>query len=405
MSGVFGIAADHTRVVLAVREADDGRGFTRSVGDGRRHLVPAAARPDGLWGSAAAERWLAALPTDTAPADHLDGWRVDPHGPAFLRGVGDRLTTYLGRTTPSSSRGWELCMAARPSDHRLLRSRAREAGLGTVATLAPTDALVCRWCTEPGAAVPASGRVVAVACGQRSTEVAEYRVEAVPGEPRFARRESAWLEVGTGAAEAELAQRVLQRCREGVSPRSSLALLDGTLEFAAALRDVADGEEVAWHGALATHLFSPIRLTRAAVEQWPELAVTATAVAVEVDRQIAARPSEGTPLLLLGGIGAEWPSVEAALRRRAPVWRSRTSSHDIATGATYWPALRGLFETSARPARPVPEVRTTPATGTTRSPAVDPVPGERDDEQAASRRVDVIDVDSVPPWERHLLEP
>jgi hypothetical protein len=393
VSGVFGLAAGDTRVVLAVREADDGRGFTRSVGDGRRHLVPAAAGPDGRWGSDAAEHWLATRPEGATPAGSLTGWRVDPSSTPFLRGVAERLTAYLGRTTPSSP-AWEICVAAPEPDHGTLRSRAREAGLPAVTTLVATDALVSRWCTEPGAALPASGRVVAVVCGQATTEVALYHAQLGADRPRFSRRASTRLPVGTGAAEIELARRVLQRCAEGVPVRAALPVLDGTVEFAAALRETAVDEEIAWSGSLAGRMFSPLRLGPRAVVEWPALRGLASAVTAEVRRQLDADADAQHSLVLLGGLGAQWP-VEGPLRRIAPVWRSRSPVHDIAMGATYWPALRVLFEAASTgdhaPVRPK-EVAAR-ASGPVTPPPATPA------------RAEPVDPDSVPPWKRHLIEP
>ena len=382
MGGAFGVDLQHTRTVIALAEGT----HVRSVGDGRRHLVPNACGPDGLWGSPAAERQLRDLDgagnragnDGTGLAGHLLDWRCDPLDTAFLRGLRHRLDTFVGRTARSGARD-EICVVA--TDDGWASERCADAGLPGVTVVAPTDALVCRWLSVPRTTDPGEGSIVAVACGETWTDVAHYEVTRDRGSTQVTVAPGAGRSAdGFGLLSTVLAERVLQRATEGVGAATLLTVLDGTWEYGAELGDAGPDDEVVWDKSLAGRMFDPLRLSRGHVAGWAAARSARSAVTALVD----AVATTG-PLVLVGGIGATWPLAGDAVRGVGEVWQSTTPAHDLAIGAARWPQLRGLFT------GPVPRPRPAPAATPVRIP------------QPTASTADHRDpLDHLPPWERDL---
>jgi len=381
VSCAFGVDPQHTRTVIVLAEGP----HVRSVGDGRRHLVPNACGPDGLWGSPAAEQRLQALDdaVDAADlADHVLDWRCDPLDTPFLSGLRPRIDSYLGRTgrTPRDD---TVCLVV-ADDQDVPAGRWAEAGLPAVTTVAPTDALVCRWLSVPRAAGPFEGRVVAVACGETRTDVAAYEVTHDAGVVRITLAAGGGrIRAGFGVLSTELADRVLQRATEGITAAALLTVLDGTWEYGAELTDAGLDDEVVWDKSLAGRMFHPLRLSHRQVAGWPVAAAARSAVA-SLAKSVAGR----RPLLLVGGIGATWPVAADAVDDLGEVWRSTMPAHDLAVGAAHWPQLRQLF------AGPVPRPRREQAA--TAVPAAPTPAGEHDGEYGEHHGL----LDHLPPWKR-----
>lgn len=392
MSGVFGVDLQHTRAVIVLLEGTDANLITQPIGDGTRLLIPAAAGPPPLWGSAAAEAALQRLAVNRADlASHLLDWCCDPLEACFLRGIRDRLWAYLGQTDPTHRHGYHVCFAVdSPSRHSMapeaLRERCTEAGLSSNSTICPTDALICRWVTQPGSAVPSPGSIVAVSCGEAWTDVTSYRIHRADPGIEITSGTPSRVEFGSGAVCAELARLVLDRSPEAVQPRSLLAILDGVLEFGATLRTQPADRDAEWNGPLADRMFAPLRLSRSDMARWPQVRATVDAVVAEVSRMAVVEP-----LILIGGIGAVWPFIADALTPHARVWQSHNPADDIATGAAWWPRLRHHFTAHH------PEDRTL------KLASAIPVPDEPTtdtDLVNASYQSDYQSAEQIPPWER-----
>jgi hypothetical protein len=330
VSGVVGLDPQPTRTCIALVE---GGVAGRAIGDGRRLLVPNACDPGRSWGSQAAEEALRRLDvTGVGLADHLADWRVDPLDTPFLRGVHDRLFGYLGRTSPTNPHGYRVCLAVPAgADWPALSRRAAAAGLTSTSRVRPAEALVYRWLTEPGSALPFDGPVVAVACGEAVTSAAAFHVVRGESAQRITTLATGDRAVGSWPVSAALARQVLERCREGVPAVSLLAVLDGGFEFAAMLRGQPGDRDVTWDGPLTDRMFAPLRLSGDAMAAWPEAAAVAAAVA-ELAAGVRREAGAGAPLLLVGGAGAVWPFVAHAVGR---AWQSPDPAVDVAIGAAW----------------------------------------------------------------------
>ncbi|MGW7356216.1 hypothetical protein ACWGI0_05955 [Streptomyces sp. NPDC054802] len=367
MSGVIGLDLQHFRSLIGLREGDGAHGLLVPVGDGTRCAVPNACDDEGRWGSAAAEALLAAR-GDTGPPAHaaidLLCWRKDPWTQPFLRGVHQRLTNYLGQVEPVPRNGYQVVLnapeaptgtggEAAPTD---LRERCAAAGLCDVKTVDPTDALLCRWLTEPdpGAGQAAeSAAVVAVACGETWTSAAAYSVNH--GRVRRLHPNTETIAAGSGTWCTELARQVLDRCRPGVPRTAVLALLDGVGEFATGLRLSDPDRAVPWAGPLADRMYTPLQLTRRELLARQDVRAVTSAVAALVGRAVtvptAAGRDVGRPLIVVGGIGAVWPVFGDVLSAQGTVWHSAAPDLDLAAGAACWPFLQRRFDTAHPAAR------------------------------------------------------
>ncbi|WP_182906764.1 hypothetical protein [Microbispora sp. H13382] len=391
MIGVIGVDAQRSRtcVVLGETGRADGIVETRltSVGDGCRHLVPNACAP-GMWGSVAAE----AQP---------DGWPVDPWSDGFLRGLRDRLWSYLGRVPPDLEQGYQVSVVLPPAGRDsappggavsadAVRARFAAAGMPGATIVDPAEALVCRWLAEPSA-LPYAGHVVAVACGETWTAVAVYRVtrgeDAGGGGPRISRLSTVPVHAahGSGAWCAELVRRVTERCAgERVSP---LVMADGVLEFGARLRGRDAIRPLEWTGPHAARLYTPLRLSRAELSSWESVRLITDELSGMV--HAAGLPPRQTALVLLGGVGAVWPWYADALRQFGQIWQSNEPERDLAAGAVHFPELRTQLAEAPtfRPASPRSLVEHEP--GET---------GAQGDEAGAA--APAVDASELPPWLR-----
>jgi hypothetical protein len=346
VSGVFGLDVQHSRVVITLLEGDREQAFVQPIGDGTRLLVPAAYQDPDLFGSQAAEAALRGLaPNRARLAEHLSGWRCDPLQPPFLRGLYRRLSAYLGQTAPIHRNGYHICVAAEPA--AVPDGSFAAAGLTSVSTVHPSDALVCRWLTEPGTGAH-TGELVAVGCGQTWTDIGHYRLQHRESGPALCRDRVRRVPTGIDTVGQELARRVLERAGESVHPASLLPMLDGIVEFGAMLRAEPPGTEVEWTGPLADRMFAPLRLSRSELDRWPQVRGMVQAITAEI-----AVASGEAPLILVGGFGGVWPFVADALAGRGTVWQSQSPAEDLAAGAAWWPALQSRFSTGSKTLDPL----------------------------------------------------
>ncbi|MFD4722312.1 hypothetical protein ACFWOY_23280 [Streptomyces sp. NPDC058423] len=403
MTGVIGLDLQHSRSMVVLREGEGVRTVLAPVGDGIRYAVPNACDDQGRWGSAAAEASLVSCgdPGSAPAAADLLCWRRSPWSEQFLRGLHGRLSGYLGQVAPTPRNGYQVVVSALTSSTASdgapppadLRKRCAAAGLTDVATVDPTDALLCRWLTEPdpgGTPWEASPAVVAVVCGETWTSAAAYRIEG--GRVICARTYAETVATGTGTWCTELALQVLARCRPGVPTTAVLALLDGVGEFATGLRATDADRALEWSGPLADRMYAPLRLTRRELLARQEVRAASGTIAALVSRAVTALAVDGReagrPLILVGGCGASWPFLGDALSPLGTVRQSSAPSRDLAAGAAWWPLLRTRFDTT----RPTAAKRPGASTGipSSRSP-------ERRTEPTHTR---TPGHDDVPPWLR-----
>jgi hypothetical protein len=322
-----GLDVQHSRTMIVVRE-----GVQRlPVGDGYRRLVPNA-QLDGLWGSPAAE----AILSDGAPRpEWLFRWRTDPWSQPFLAGVHDRLTGFLGQVRPIHSNGYVVYLCTGPDAPDDAVELCASAGLCDAVPVEPGEALVCRWLAEraPG---DWKGTLAAVACGENWTTATPYTVDRVGGRMVVTRTgQPASRAVGGGVWCEELAANVMERCQEGIAAIALLALLDGVLELASALRVRETAE---WMGPLTDQLFAPLTFTRRELAARPSVERVITAV-----RELVPTTSARLDLLIVGGVSAIWPFIPDALLDVGPVWQSPEPEQDLAAGAAWWQVLEPYF--------------------------------------------------------------
>ena len=333
MIGGAGLDVQPSRTMMVVRE-----GAQRlPVGDGQRRLVPNA-QIGTLWGSPAAE---AILSGGSPQAEWLSRWRTDPWSEAFLTGVHDRLTGFLGQVRPIHSNGYFVYLSTGPDTPGNALELCAAAGLADTVPVESGEALICRWLAE-SAVGDWTGAVATVACGENWTMATPYTVERSGGRIVVTRTGGCVSRaVGGGSWCTELASNVLERCREGIPATALLPLLDGVLELAAALRD---GETTEWAGPLTDQLFAPLMFTPHELSSRPSVERVTTTVCELV------RATSAPDLLIVGGPCAVWPFIPDALRELAPLWQSREPEQDLAVGAACWPVLQPFFSGVPDPA-------------------------------------------------------
>lgn len=366
MAGSIGIDVQDSRTAITLLETSAGGVSTAAVGDGYRPLVPHAWTAQA-WGSPAAEAVLAAagapaasagededqgqLPDAARLCELLFSWRRDPWADGFLNGLARRLDAYTGRT-PLLAGTYQLGVCAAPGtpDRAAAAQRCESAGLPAPQFVDPADALLCRWLADAAAAggqirPPASSSVIAVACGGDYTLARAYLVSASGrGFVVQAGRESR-IAAGTAALGAAVAGDVLARCRPGVPPPALLALLDGVLEYAAAIR-TRRSAAADWSGPLAEYLFTPLRLTAGELADRPEAAGLRQFLATEPGRL---SPGDPPAVIVVGGPGAAWPFAADWAGVTGPVWQSLEPELDLSIGASWWPLLRRAFAVADAP--------------------------------------------------------
>lgn len=341
MIGSIGVDTSGHRAVIGLLERSRQQIRQGPIGDGRRRLVPVAAT-GSAWGSEAADATLAALEERARLADSLYCWFTDPWSEEFLSGLRRRLQNYLGLSDSADFRTHHLCICTDPGQVgglARMNEQLEAADLVDAELVQPTDALLCRWLAESPARE--SGTVLAVACGEKATDVALYpgRKGSLPAVRADIRER---VPAGSRAWMNELAADVLGRCRTGVPPRALLTLLDGADEFAALLRgSAAHGavdHRVEWAGPMSQLMFDPLRVSkgelakRATVRSWTE------PVADAARRMLGGSPGRAT--LVVGGLGAVWPFVSDVVAGLGAIWQSGDPALDLALGACWWPQFR-----------------------------------------------------------------
>jgi hypothetical protein len=353
MINVIGLDPQLSRTTVALLEGDGPAGGPLPlVGDGYRRHIPNATRPPGGWGTRAAETLLAdALTGAGTPGPHALAWRGDPWTVPFLTGVRDRLFGYLGRQAPIGRNGYRVAVLDAPDGRTDRRAVLDEAGLTDVVTVAPTDALLARWLTDPGRPDAGDGPVVVVARTDRQTTIAGYELRG-PAAATVRRIPAATATVTGHEPDLTTAvvRAVLDRCRQGATAAQVLAAFDGSLELAAHLRATPPATELTWSGSLADRMYEPLRLSSTTLAGWPGVASAAAELNRRVRTVIAVtgRPTA----LVVGGAGAVWPALVAPLTGLAPIWQSPEPEADLAIGAAWWPRLR-MTLTAPAPDRPV----------------------------------------------------
>jgi hypothetical protein len=420
---------------MAAVAVTSGTGRWAAVSDGTRSPFPLAVSP-GAWGSPAAETLLGGERRLGFHDDDVDlyAWACDPFDSLFLAGLARRVSGHLA--LPALGASPELGCAlsvpvspvanGEPSDHYPPgdpEAALAGAGFPRPVLVDPADAVLCRALAAPdGRQAFAGAAVTVVACGERWTVVRRYELERHGGRTEPRRGPSAALAVGSRLWSTEMALRVLRQ-REEVPARAVLAVLWGLYEYAAMLRLAPPETLVPWSGPVPSPAFAPLRFSTSACLRWPAVSHFVDAVRGASRDQGYARDQ-----VVVGGIGAIWPFVDAAFPGDGPPpWRSSAPELDLAVGAAYYGvdaaggATSWARSTNPGPLRarmlaghstPVPEYSSAPAI---EAPAVAPAelpvvagdhPADREpsvDELAGSRPAGDDDGSStveVPPSER-----
>jgi hypothetical protein len=327
-----GLDLQYARSCIAVAVGDDPFAPPRIVGDGSRELIPNAAH-GGRWGSAAA---AAVFPAGSG-TDPWRPWLVDVAAAEFVRGVRERVDAYLGQHERSAGLG--ITLVGNPTDPT--RERAVVHALDAASRVTPTvvdpaDALLQAHGLLTGGG-PA-GPVDVVAAGERWTVVRRY----APDDSGYGRRR--WhrlhpgvvLRTGSTAWTDRLTHEVLSWSEDRDPAPALLAVEDGVLEFADALRCAERGEPVRWWGALGSQMNDPFELSWAAMTRWPEVGgylgdVAHALVEVRFGDPLAAGE------VLLGGPGAAWPFLaEAVPGASSSPLVGPAPAYELAAGAATW---------------------------------------------------------------------
>jgi hypothetical protein len=387
----FGIDIQSSRASLVLHEDGDAR--LLPVGDGFRALVPVAAR-DGLWATPAVERTLADSTQPLQQGTDLLSWTCEPLDPDFLRGIRDRLERYVGASgrAPGATPDQTVFVADDTRDRAgLVPEMLERVGFEHTHVISGPDALAARWMAEPIGASMATDpngpeTVVAAACGEARTSIASYRLHRAGASVAVEPQRAEQIDLGALPWTEHVAQLVLQRCADDVVHAGlSLPILDSVLELAWSLRHAGEGASV-WSGVLADRLFAPLSFTRADCRTWPG-AEALTERLEEVLGSVVHDAAPGNVLVLVGGIGAVWPTIGDAVGE-SQTWSSDEPQHDLATGAAVWPTIRRRFTSSSEP----------PVQASDDPPSGSQVPAATSG-SAARRAGPSIEVD-VPPWER-----
>jgi hypothetical protein len=324
---VNGIGIDFGATVCRVQvgETVAGRCVHHAMSDGVRRCIPRLAGSGGSWASGAAD-----------DATLLEGPDADL---AFWRGLQKRLRNHLGGLRPDPRDGWRVTVAYEGEpDTTTLRRNLTAVGFERCTLISPTDALIAAYATSPDAAQFAGRVVVSVSIGELQGEVRAVRLGARARlGVQSARAVLAGL--GHGVWRDHLRQVLYERLPQEPGLSRRLAIDDSIAAYAREFAQGAVDQDRAWFGAGSDQLFSAVTARRGDMRQWPQVRVLEARMSLAV--AAAARElGEAEPaLIVLGGLGAGWPFVRAALPDRVPVWRSPGDEDLVAIGAAMWPLL------------------------------------------------------------------
>lgn len=343
----FGIDYQQTLSVLFLREEAPGQPRLRNVGDGVRQIVP-------NW--ATSTHWGSRALVELGPTEgRLDAARliVPTTGTAFWQGLRRHLAAFLGQTATTPPFDDALIVSLSGDDSAATTAWCRAAGFTQVTCIAATDALLARWLAEPWAgrggedilaAALADGKerlIVTIAAGDAATRVAAYhlcwpdrdRLEVSPTSPPVAVADLGYL-----TWEREFLQELDGYLPGGLPQGMALALRDTALEFGARLRRVNPSMPLHYSGPFHDRLLKPLQLSLDACRQsWPVVTQSASGIQQTVQQMLATvAPGQRPALCLVGGIGAAWPFLPAALAPGYAVWQSDSPADDLACGAAHW---------------------------------------------------------------------
>ena len=341
MTGSIGIDLQASMASVAVTS---GTGRWAAVSDGTRSPFPMAVAP-GAWGSPAAETILGGERRLGFHGEDVDlyAWGCNPFDVAFLAGLARRVSGHLALPAlgASSELGCALSVPVSavgnggPSAHYPPGDPAAAlagAGFPRPVLVDPADAVLYRALAAPaGRQAFAGAAVTVVACGERWTVVRRYELERHGARTEPRRGPTAVLAVGSRLWSTEMALRVLRQ-REEVPARAVLAVLWGLHEYAAMLRLAPPETLVPWSGPVPSPAFAPLRFSTSACLRWPAVSDFVEAVRAASRDQGYARDQ-----VVVGGIGAIWPFVDAAFSGDGPPpGRSAAPELDLAVGAAYY---------------------------------------------------------------------
>lgn len=382
----IGIDYGQARSVIALREGTSAEACTL-LDDGKSRLIPHAVWGTS-WGSRALE--VGASPPWQAEAYQPGPWVKRAEAVAFWKALHNHIRGYLGGVPPGRRYGYEVavCTEAEPPAQAevTLAPIIREAGWDEVDWVPSTHALLCSWLLEAGQ-IEGPRKVAVVACGDTTTRVGAYLVNAWSRQPEIVEAyiTGQALLAGYSVWERTIRQMVLERLavpEQDLPAEWNLSLHREMPIFAIRLARMGRCE---WQGLLRAQMFSEFSLARRDCNIWPTVATLRAdlpAMVEEALAQVAGRTS--SRVIVVGGVGALWPFCQEAVAVLGPLWPSRSPEWSLAYGAAVWPLLRSRF-----PVLDFPQAQTSDGTTGSREflPPARTGPANLDQYQQLIRRI------------------
>lgn len=349
MNGI-GIDLGATVCRVQLGESVAGRSVQQPLSDGVRRCIPRLIGSSGSWASAAA-----------ADTTTLAGPDADL---AFWRGLQKRLRNHLGGLRPDPRDGWRVTVACESEcDTATLQGNLVAAGFERCTLIAPSDALIAAYAISADAASLAGRVVVSIAIGEMQAEVRAVRLGARARQGEQSAR-AVLPGLGHGVWRDHLRKVLYERLPEEPNLSRRLAIDDSIAAYAREFSQGPVDHDRAWFGAGSDQLFSAVTTRRGDMHQWPHVRLLEARLPLAVAAAVRELGDADPALIILGGLGAGWPFVRAALPERVPVWRSRGDEDLVAIGAAIWPLLESNGPGStplASDGRAVPVISNTPA--------------------------------------------
>lgn len=345
----IGIDYQQTLSVMCLREGPSATAKIRSVGDGRRSLIPNVVDRNGAWGSHVQSAGLTSKLYQKPTRE--TAWFSDEEATIFWRGLYTRLFKFLGRLEPISLNGYHTVVATQAGHYTMAVEQitrwSKNAGFSDITVIPTTDAFLCRWLSDPIAEKSQARVVVVVLVGDISVDVRAYRVEIADHVPYLSIRAASPIVVLHDTGQAWWVNRLLEligeRMHETLAQKQTSALWDAAIEFGWRISTVPSHQPVTWGGPGQAQLFTPLSLTRHECSSWSEVSRLTTRLPAAIDEAVRAiTDHDQYDTVLIGGIGAIWPFAKEAitgLAKDVVIWQSMTPQEDAAWGATCWPEV------------------------------------------------------------------
>lgn len=321
---VVGIEYRPTYTVAALREAAQP---PRILGDGHRSVIPNCILGDS-WGSEAAATTESSWNGVSTQQPNVEHWRR----------LHSRLKEFTGCSKIRSADFQTVLVLSDAIDQKRLANLATQAEFRVDCVISPPQAAVASWLVRQASTPAAFRTVVAVTIGDISVEAAVFSVR-IGDEPAISQSATveSCLHNGAGFWSQQLVKEILAHTAEQTEQLSGLHLWQAAMEAAQQMRLAPPESTVYWNGPLNSHWEIP-SFTTDEVFGWPKVAAFSNWLRSAMKKLLAAFRLSEPDVLLISGVGADWPLSAFALTDLPPTVFSDPST-DIAIGATYWLSL------------------------------------------------------------------